>query len=301
MTEQVVHVVCVTYNSCSTIEALLGSLKRQDGSVGRVTVVDNGSSDDTVERAERAGRTLGLPLVVLRSTNVGFARGVNRGVRDAPVGGPVLCVNPDVVLSDGVVPAMLEVLSGVPGAGLVGAPLHLPDGTEDPSSRRRLPKSGTASVYAVLGRKFTPRPWRYNAVDRLDQVASCNGAIDVEATTGALMLVASDLVPTDGRLFDPGYFMYGEDLQLCLDIRRAGRRVLLVGRDGGLHVKGVSSGLPRSARSNRAFHHAMWRYFRTNLSPHPILVPVVWLAICLRFAVSEIRATPARWRRRSPW
>jgi GT2 family glycosyltransferase len=93
----------------------------------------------------------------------------------------------------------------------------------------------------------------------------------------------------DGKVFDEDYWMYGEDLQLCLDCQRRGLRVLMLEGAPSTHSKGVSSGWPRSKRSDRAFHHSMWLYYRKNLSRGP-LDGVVAVGIASRYAMSRAAA-----------
>src|SRR5690349_21526830 len=99
-------VVIVTYNSAHVVENLLDSLPRAlDGLTADVVVVDNGSSDGTVSLLEDR-----RDCRVVRSANLGYAGGINRGVKEAAPADAILILNPDVLLGESCVPPLLETL-----------------------------------------------------------------------------------------------------------------------------------------------------------------------------------------------
>src|SRR5262249_40333642 len=99
-------VVVVTYNSAHVVGGLLDSIPAALGGVSAdVVVVDNGSTDGTVELlAARADCRL------VKAANRGYAAGINRGVREGAPAGAVLVLNPDVRLLPGAVPPLLAAL-----------------------------------------------------------------------------------------------------------------------------------------------------------------------------------------------
>ena len=113
----------VTYNSAHVLPGLLESLPAAlDGLSAEIIVVDNGSADGTVDLVDAdAG------CMVVRSDNVGYAGGINRGVKEARGSGPVLILNPDVRLHPGAVRTMVEALD-FPGTGIVAPQVRDPDG-----------------------------------------------------------------------------------------------------------------------------------------------------------------------------
>lgn len=283
--------VTVTYNSAATVDGLIDSLAGQDGHVARLIVVDNGSTDDTVAQLRARARSTTLPLTVVEGENVGFAAGMARGCALLEEPEPTLIVNPDVRLAPGTVAALLELLHAHPRAGIVTAPLVHLDGAPDSASRRRLPDLRGSMVYAVLG-TLTPAAYRYNVVRAPAPVQTLNG-VDysaIEATTGALMLVNPAFRDPRQGVFDRDYWMYGEDLQLCFDARRDGWSVLMAEIEPSVHIKGVSSGLPRDRLSDRHFHAAMYTYYSKNLRRGRLESWAVAGGIAARFAVSRVRA-----------
>lgn len=298
-----VHVVTVTHNSASTVDAYFAGIAACAAEVRAVTVVDNASTDDTLARVRLAAASCPVPIEVIENENTGFAGGYFAASGSTvPRGLPVLCLNPDVELAAGTLSAVLDVLDSFPDAGVVTVPLVESDGTPDTASRRRLPTLGASILYSVLGR-FTPSAYRYNRreCDSSPSLRSRNGlpVSVLQATTGAVMLVPADFRALDDGIFDRDYWMYGEDLQLCADAAASGRPVLMAEIAPSVHMKGVSSGRPRSHRSNRAFHDAMYGYARKNLASSALVLLALRVGVNAHFLLTELQALPTRRRRRA--
>lgn len=287
----------VMFNNEATIRGMVQSLAANAESLDEVVLVDNGSSDRTIEVARDAVRMLEVPTTIVPSSNTGFAGGYETARLAVTTAGNILCVNPDVELAPGTVALLLEA-ARLPGVAIATAPLRNLDGAEDTASRRRLPTLRAASLYAVLG-KFLPARTRYNAVDR-DELRSGPELEDgtpttrIEATTGALMMLGQQFRSSSTTIFDLDYWMYGEDLQLCLEAARDQQAVLMVETNASTHVKGASSGFPRSRESDRAFHDALRTYYRKNLRRNRLEQVVVDAAVEARFISSRLRSTLAR-------
>ena len=286
-------VLSVMYRNEGTVEDLLASLAVEAELISEVILVDNGSGDRSADIAETALRRLNLPGRVVRSTNTGFAGGYETARRAISTDGVILCVNPDVSLAPGTIAALLEATS-FPHVAIATAPLRNLQGEEDTASRRRLPTLGGATMYAILGR-LLPARLRYNSLDRQalkrgPQLSDGSPTTAVEATTGALMMLSPSFRNRGTTIFDLDYWMYGEDLQLCLDAARSGKSVLMVERDASTHVKGASSGLPRSRTSDRAFHDALFTYYAKNLQRNRAERAAVRLAVKVRFLVSRAQS-----------
>lgn len=290
-------VVVVTYNNAGSVEAFLRGVITQGNTVQELVVRDNGSTDDTVARIGHLANHLDLaiPLTIDSGSNLGFASGVAAAASLSATSAPLLVVNPDVVLTEGAVETLLIALGTHNDIGIATLSLQLPNGEEDPASRRRFPGLWDSALYSILGR-WTPRRFRYNA-DAGAAVASAPSSpslVELEATTGALMLLNPAFRDGSGPIFDTDYWMYGEDLQLCLAAHQAGFRVVLVEGVQCLHMKGFSSGLPRSRTSDRAFHDAMYLYYLKNLTRGRLEAPFVRAAIQLRYILSRIASRLAQ-------
>lgn len=296
--EHKANVVTVLHNSVATLDEYFLGLERQASTINQVVLVDNASTDNTIAHAREWASRTSLNALVIESDNSGFAGGYLVGGRALSEDDlPTLCLNPDVSLGEHVLADCLELLASDPTVGIVTAPLILPDGSADPASDRRHPSLLGASVYAVLG-KLTPRSVRYNAVADDLATASASGSRPVEATTGALMLVSRTFrAPADG-IFDTDYWMYGEDLQLCIDAQRSGLSVMMSDSAPSTHAKGASSGLPRSRRSNIEFHRAMFTYYEKNMGGPAAARALMRVAVAGRLVISLASSAVIRAARR---
>lgn len=198
----------VTYNSEAVIGGLLDSLPAGFGDVEHtVVVVDNGSTDGTAKLVEdRAVR-------LVRSENVGYSGGLNRGVAEAGDGATsVLILNPDLRLAPGAVPAMLAALRARPGVGVV-APKVFGEGGELHRSLRREP-----SLLRNTGLAFTGRPALSEYVS--DPAEYEHGHV-VDWALGAVLLMSRECYDALGG-WDESYFLYSEETDFCLRARERG-------------------------------------------------------------------------------
>lgn len=225
-----VAVVIVNYNAAATLPATLDGLRpaAEAGDLD-VLVVDNGSTDGSAELV--AG-----PLRLIRAgQNLGFARGSNLGW--AQTGAElVLFLNPDAKLSGTDVLRLAGVFGREPGVGAGGPRIVDETGRRDPHCTRRAP-TVAAFLFQVTGlaKKFPESPVFGTFFDR------GSGSRDVACLSGACMMVRRAAV-ADGPPFDERFFIFGEDLDLCLRIGRAGYRVTYVDEVVCNHVGGHSMG-----------------------------------------------------------
>ncbi len=284
-------VVIVSYNVRDILRRCLGSIERSvDGQVVNVWVVDSGSSDGT-----SAMICEHYPWVnLIESENVGFARGNNIALRQIlarsePSSVPrfVLLLNPDTELPPTALTRMVEFMEAHPEAGAAGPKLLRQDGSLDLACRRSFPTPGVSFYHFLgLGRLF-PRSrvfGRYN-LTYLDP----NGIAEVDSVVGAFMLVRGEILRTVG-LLDEAFFMYGEDLDWALRIKRAGWKILYNGTVSVFHLKRASS-RQRSTQSLIAFYDAMLIFFQKHYAGE-MAVPLRWLvvvAIYLRAAIALVQ------------
>lgn len=268
MSPPLLFVVIVAYKSRDEIGACLASLPRElvlaDGTRGAVeaVVVDNSPGDGTGEVVRRE-----FPWVtyVAAETNLGFGRANNVGFEQARRRGVacVLFLNPDTVSNAAALVRCVERVQADGRIGLISPKLVLADGTMDAACRRSIPTlwdglcraSGLAARWPRV--KFFAG---YNLTWRPD-----DGTYDVGAVNGAFMLGRTDVleeiaVPVRGAdgaerraVFDESFFMYGDDLDLCIRVARAGWRIVYDGSVAITHLKGVSVAKDFSAMSRAIF------------------------------------------------
>ncbi|MFT5563624.1 MAG: N-acetylglucosaminyl-diphospho-decaprenol L-rhamnosyltransferase [Myxococcota bacterium] len=234
-----------------------------------VLVVDAGSGDGSVQHLRTAG------ITVLSLANLGFGRAVNAGVAALPedVDVVVIC-NADTTWKAGAVTA-LAARARAGGIGAVGPAVLYPDGRLQ-ASARMLPDLTTAVGHAVLGRWWAANRWtqRYRMADVDPAVAR-----DADWLSGcALAVYRPAFVHVGG--FDPGYFLYVEDVDLSVRLRAAGWRLVTEPEASVVHEVGAST---RYRRAANVVHHvrSIDRYAATHLlQGHArLLRPVLRLAL----------------------
>lgn len=227
-----VAAVIVTFNSEHHIADLLDSLPQAMGAVTySVVVVDNGSSDATVPLLE--SRT---DCVVVRSTNDGYAAGMNRAVAASPPARAVLILNPDATLDAGMVPALLQTLTR-PGVGIVAPRVREADGSLSPTLRRG-PTMGR-----VGGLSFTG--WAC-FTERIEAASEYEYEHEVEWAVGAILLVDATCYASL-RGMDESYFLYSEETDFSLRAKDAGWSTFYTPTAGAVHIGGGSG---ESARTH---------------------------------------------------
>jgi len=236
-------IIIVAYQSRDEIGACLGSvppvLTRADGTAGavEVVVVDNSPGDGTgaVVRRDFPG-VLYLPA----ASNLGFGRANNLGFRHGR-GEFVLFLNPDTVVNAAALNHCLIRLCGDPAIGLISPRLEQGDGAMDLACRRSIPTLWDGFCRASGLAAAFPRTRLFSGYNLTHLPA--DGTHDVGAINGAFMLaprrVLAVVAPT-GEVFDERFFMYGDDLDLCLRVARAGYRIVYDGREAITHLKGLS-------------------------------------------------------------
>jgi N-acetylglucosaminyl-diphospho-decaprenol L-rhamnosyltransferase len=274
-----VTAVIVNYNAAAHLRVCLQSM-RSNG-VAHVVVVDNGSDDDSDQVVRSAGARW-MPM----GANLGYGRAVNRGAAtpEARAATCLLVCNPDIDLTQGAVSALLASLSAQPDLGVVGPRLSNPDGTVYPSART-FPDLGEAIGHGLLGtvapgNRFTRRyrmlDWDHRQPERVDWVS------------GACFLVRRAAWDMVGG-FDPVYFMYMEDVDLCWRLSRLGWGVGYQPGAEVVHVQGASTNR-HPYRMLAAHHLSMWKFARrTNVGCDRRFLPLVAVGLAFRLVVVAVR------------
>ena len=281
-----VDVVIVAYRCRALLRACLASLAQFGDRIGDIDVVDNDSRDGTAPmvRAE-------FPDVRLTEAgaNIGFGRANNLAI---PKGTSpyVLLLNPDTRLHPGSLERLVSVMRNQPDVGICGCRLELEDGTLDHAAKRSFP-----TPLGALGH-FTGISRLRRAPSRLAQYTApsvTDGRVD--AVNGALMLVRRDALEAVG-LFDEGYWMYMEDLDLCYRFALQGWAVWYEPLASASHVKSGSAGKYRSFRLNYAFHYGMFRFYRAHYASehHWLYNSMIYAGIALKWVVSTGRTSALR-------
>lgn len=240
-------IVIVAYKSRDEIGACLQSiprkLRRANGARGgtvEVVVVDNSPTErDGVGEVVR--RAAPWVTCVAAEANLGFGRANNLGFARTR-GEFVLFLNPDTVVNAAALEHCLARLEEDVEIGLISPKLVTADGSMDLACRRSIPTLWDGFCRASgLAAKWPRNTWvaGYNLTFLPEGESYDVGAINGAFMLGARWLFAEE-VAEDGAVFDERFFMYGDDLDLCIRVNEAGFRVVYDGSVQITHLKGVS-------------------------------------------------------------
>lgn len=226
-----VAVVVLSFNRREDTVACLESLRRVRWEPLTTVVVDNASTDGTLEVVRRE-----FPEVVLihSDENLGFAEGNNVGLRAALAAGAdyALLLNNDTIADEGLVEALVAEARRRPDAGALCPMIYY----VDPPDR---------IWYA--GARFDPRALhngRHTGYRERD-TGQYHAVREIGRATGAAMLVPREVVERVGYM-DGGLFLQVEDVEWSLRMRAAGYRILFVPAGKVWHHVSVASGGERA-------------------------------------------------------
>jgi N-acetylglucosaminyl-diphospho-decaprenol L-rhamnosyltransferase len=270
------RVVVVTYSPGETLSRFLDTLATATTKPYEVVLADNGSTDGSVERAESRSE------VSLRRTggNLGYGRAANLGAA-GHTGEWLVVANPDLEWTAGSLDTLLDAGARWPGAGCLGPAIRTPQGALYPSARA-FPSLGRGIAHALLGPFWPGNPWT--------RAYRAEVGRPVEGTTGwlsgsCMLLRRRAFEGVDG--FDPTYFMYCEDMDLCHRLALAGWQNVYVPSAVITH-RGAHA-TSRAARTMAAEHHrSLYRYLSRQYdgAAHAPLRAVLRAGLWLRYLVS---------------
>jgi hypothetical protein len=291
-------VVIVNYNVREFLAQALRSVERAARHLRvEVIVVDNNSVDGSVPMVRSRFPRIRL---VPNDRNAGFGAANNQALELAQ-GRYVLILNPDTIVQEDTLDTLVRFMDEHPNAGAVGCQILNPDGTFAPESRRAFPTPRVAFFrMSGLGRLFPQSPvfGRYNMT-----FLSRDEEAEVDALSGSCMLIRRAALfgdPADpGRrgagLFDEAFFMYGEDLDLCFRIQKAGWSIHYTPATRIIHYKGEST-KKGEFRYVRLFYGAMVRFARKHLHGRysGLFIAMLQAAIVVRATISLLTGAARR-------
>ncbi|MBE7421024.1 MAG: hypothetical protein EFKGCFLK_02708 [Rhodocyclaceae bacterium] len=197
----------------------------------QVVVVDNASNDGSVEmvRTEFPGVTL-----IENDFNGGFGAANNQALPLCK-GEYVLLLNPDTVVLSGAIDRMLEIASANRSIAALGCRLQNGDGTLQKWTGGDFPNVGNLLCHYFFLDRLLPAAWR-PAPLYLDR--DVRQDLSVGWVSGACMLLRRSALGE--HIFDPAFFMYGEDMELCHRLRCQGHEVVYTPAATVIHYQGAS-------------------------------------------------------------
>lgn len=225
-----VSVIIVHYQVKDLLKSCILSIQKYfQGIDYEIIVVDNNSPDSAWKNL--IGQFPEVNFIVLEK-NFGFSKANNIGVQAAK-GEYVYILNPDTEIEGNYFPEILDFADHQQKFGALGLRMHNKQGIFLPESKRSVP--ALINSFEKLFTKLSNNSKTYyrNDVDEF-------GIAEVEVMTGANLLIKKSVYEEVGG-FDERYFMYGEDIDLCYTILRAGYKNFYYGKYSILHYKGEST------------------------------------------------------------
>jgi len=278
-----VSIIIVNYNVKDLVDNCITSVyKASEGYNIEIFFVDNHSVDGSVKLISEKYPAV---KIIPNKKNIGFAKANNIALKQA-TGKYILILNPDTVLEEGTFDKLIKFVEEEKNVGAVSSKLILKDGSLDSACRRSFPTL-SAAIPRMLGlSKIFPKSKlfaKYN-LTYLDE----NEITEVDAICGAFMFIPKVVLDKVG-LFDEEYFMYGEDIDLCFKIKKAGYKIFYYPKIITVHLKGESTKKTKLSYVNN-FYGAMSIFVRKNFKDSSrILIWILQFGIFYRSSFSYLK------------
>lgn len=268
-------VILVNHNAKALTLDCIDSIIKKTSVNYEIILVDNASSDQTVEAVKRAYPQV---KVIANATNVGFASANNQGMKIAG-GDYVILLNNDTRLKNDALSVMTRFMDATPDAGALTCKLYDADGTTVQRNCRSFPTPfgslfGRASL---MTRLFPNNPlssgnllsnWDYNSVRKVDWVS------------GAAIMARRSVLDKVGLLDNKTFYMYWEDTDWCKRIHDAGWNIYFTPEGEIIHYCGQGGTRLKSLRHNLKMifhmHYSAYKYFRKYYNKSR-WQPMTWL------------------------
>lgn len=270
--KELVSVTLVTYNSGRFIKRCLESVLEQKYPNLEVVIVDNASTDGTVDILEQFQEAC---RIYYNTENLGFAAAQNQAIALSN-GDWILTLNPDVLLMPNFIQALVDAAHIDPKVGTVCGKLLSIRATFDLPDEQLVDSTG---IY------FTPT---LRHLDRGSQEVDRGHYVNFEYVFGATAAAALysrqliDDISVMGEFFDPDFFVYREDADVAWRAQLLGWRCIYTPSARGYHVRNVLPGNRRALPADINMHSVKNRFLMRIKNMTPDLYRRNWLSITAR-------------------
>ncbi len=256
-----VCIIIVNYNTGHLLVRCLDSIRKQKDDKNRIIVVDNDSVDDSLDLLQNDYPEIEL---IANNENTGFAAANNQAIQRCAEE-LLFFLNPDTELEAGCLRAIREFMDKHSEVGLAGPVIVNPDGSPHP-----------AVEYSYPGDRYGGK--------RFDDLPGTIAWI-----LGAALVARRSVIRTIGG-FDARFFLYAEDIDLCLAVRKAGWLLAEIPEAKVMHLEGQSERraplvevMERKVRSDLLFLEKHYDVFTRQKIRRIRLLESWWRICCLRF------------------
>ncbi|MDQ0482433.1 glycosyltransferase family 2 protein [Guptibacillus hwajinpoensis] len=285
-------IIIVNWNTADlTINCLYSVFENVDETKVDVWLVDNNSSDDSVERIKKEFSQV---LLIENEVNVGFAKANNQVLRKVKT--PfIMLLNSDTIVDGKAIDTLVNYLKENKEVGAVGPHLPMPNGNLKTLSCGYLPSIKTAVNYS-FGLTRIPMLYRFFQKAIFLPMRKYNAPLDIEWLSGACIAVRKEVVDDVGFLPED-YFMYAEDMQWCENILKNGWKLKFIPNAIIWHLMGASS-KGQNKVSTTWLKNLRSYYFKrsSNRAKSYIFSYILYSGFLLRYStLLLLRMTGNRW------
>jgi len=231
-----ISIIILNYNSGDYLKKCIDSIKSNtlDKKDYEIIIIDNHSTD-------KSSKDINIPKIFFRKINDGFSKGNNYGVKKiSPTSKYVFFLNPDTILEKNTLSKIIDTFEKDKKIDAIAPKIILKTtGNLQPEAHRGFPYPLRAFLHFS---KIDSSGYFQTNLD-------LNKNHKVEAGVGAAIVLRKEMGEKIGW-WDEDYFMYGEDIQLCWDIKKYHFDLYFIPSIKLTHFQGISSGIKQHTNSN---------------------------------------------------
>ena len=249
-------VIIVNYKAEKFLQRCISSVYAETKRVPfDIWVVDNNSMDASVPMVQQNFPQVNL---IENKENAGFIKANNKGIL-ASKGTYVLSLNNDTVVLAGALEKLVDFMDRHPDAGACGAKVLNTDGSIQHQCKRGFPTPSSALFYFLKLHKLFPRNriFAHYLMTYIDP----EKVSEVDSLSGACLMVRREVIQKVG-VMDEDYVMYGDDLDWCYRIKKAGWKIYYVPDAQIVHYGGMGGSRVLPYRNIWEFHRSMMIFYK---------------------------------------
>ncbi|MEI4768833.1 glycosyltransferase family 2 protein [Psychrobacillus sp. FJAT-51614] len=276
-----VSIIIVNFNTKKlTLECIQSIYNANSLYEIEIILVDNNSSDGSVDIIRKIYPKVN---VIENRQNVGFSRANNQAILQSK-GRYVLLLNSDTIVMEDTLSKIVEFMDKDKQIGAAGCEVLLKNGTLDRACHRGFPTPEASFYYMTGFAKRYPNSPKYNAYHK--SYLNMDEVHEIDCLVGAFMMVRREAIDEIG-LLDESFFMYGEDIDWCFRIKKAGWKIYYYPHVSIIHYKGASS-RKKPFKIVYEFHRAMFLFHKLHFAKRYnfFINLLVYLGISFKLLIS---------------